>query len=83
MGHPTPIEKPVTNKNMIKDAERTLKQMNREYESIKMRRFQVRRGRNSRIFVKSMNKTIFDYDTDGSTQEESKSAKLGYKRNWN
>ena len=31
---------------------------------MKNRQFQVRRGRNNRIFYKSMAKTVFDYDSD-------------------
>ena len=31
---------------------------------MKNRKFEVRRGRNNRIFYKSMAKTVFDYDSD-------------------
>lgn len=44
--------------------------MNMEFEKLKNRQFQARRGRNHRVFLKSMTKTIFDYE---SSDEEQKS----------
>jgi len=68
-------------------AEDKLKKLNREYEQLKSRRFQVRRGRNNRMFCKSMAKTIYDYDTQdesnqgGSAEDLSVfNAKVGQKR---
>ena len=43
--------------------EKELLKLNQEFELLKERQFKVRRGRNNRIFYKSMNKTTFDYDT--------------------
>lgn len=82
-GRTIPAPESITFKDQINGAEQKLKKMNREYEMLKQRRFQVRRGRNNRIFCKSMHKTIFDYETDESTQEESLlSKKFGIKRNY-
>ena len=44
--------------------EKRLAKLNKEFEMMKNRKFEVRRGRNNRIFYKSMAKTIFDYDSD-------------------
>ena len=46
--------------------------MNQEFEKLKNRKFSARRGRNDRIFYKSMTKTIFDYE---SSDEEEKNTK--------
>jgi hypothetical protein len=43
--------------------EKELQKANEEYELLKDRKFQIRRGRGGRIFYKSMIKTVFDYDT--------------------
>lgn len=59
-----------TFKDQIQAAEQKLMQMNKYYEHLKQRQFQFRRGRNNRIFMKSMMKTIYDYDTDESSHEE-------------
>jgi hypothetical protein len=48
--------------------------MNYEFEQLKNRKFMARRGRNGRVFYKSMTKTIFDYES--SDEEE----KVGKKR---
>lgn len=58
-------------KQQIKDAEKKIKELNRDYNQLKNRGFQVRRGRNNRIFYKSMAKTIFDYDTSEETTKSS------------
>lgn len=44
---------------------------------MKNRQFQVRRGRNNRIFYKSMAKTVFDYDSDDYSMFDDN------KRQWN
>mgnify|MGYP007028890598 FL=1 len=38
--------------------------LNREYETLKSRQFRARRGRNNRIFYRSMAKSVFDYDSE-------------------
>mmetsp|Transcript_12064 Transcript_12064/g.18625 ORF Transcript_12064/g.18625 Transcript_12064/m.18625 type:complete len:118 (+) Transcript_12064:427-780(+) len=45
------------------DKEKQLQKYNEEFDQLKQRKFKIRRGRNSRIFYKSMAKTVFDYDT--------------------
>jgi len=61
----------------IKQAEKKLGKLNREFEQLKSRQFRARRGRNNRIFYRSMSKAIFDYDTQDDSQE---SPKVGEKR---
>lgn len=56
--------------------------LNKEFEQLKSRKFQIRRGRNNRIFYKSIAKTIYDYmsDEDLIEQDAVKAEKLGKKR---
>jgi hypothetical protein len=50
--------------------------MNQEFEQLKNRQFQARRGRNDRIFYKAMTKTIFDYESND--EEENVPKKRNY-----
>jgi hypothetical protein len=52
--------------------------MNQEFEQLKNRQFCARRGRNDRIFYKSMTKTIFDYES--SDEEEKKPKKRTFRQ---
>lgn len=53
-----------------------LNRMNQEFEQLKNRQFQARRGRNDRIFYKAMTKTIFDYESND--EEENVPKKRNY-----
>ena len=50
-------------KYQVVNCEHKLEKVNEEYEQLKGRSFQLRRGRNNRIFYKPMEKTIYDYDS--------------------
>ena len=60
--------------------EKELLKLNQEYELLKDRQFKVRRGRNNRIFYKSMTKTTFDYDTQEESGPGEEEQKVGQKR---
>ncbi len=72
--------------------EKQLQKFNEEFDQLKQRKFKIRRGRNSRIFYKSMAKTVFDYDdsldevlapsTRSPAQQEAKEGTVGRKRTY-
>ena len=60
--------------------EKELKKVNQEFELLKDRKFQIRRGRGGRIFYKSVMKTVFDYDTQEESGPSEEEFKVGQKR---
>ena len=52
--------------------EEKLKDLNKEYDQLKHRRFTVRRGRNNRIFYKAMEKSVFGFENDDKDNKENK-----------
>ena len=77
-GQPVPstnVPQPISYKKRILTEEKRLQKLQQEYELLKTRQFEVRRGRNNKIFYKAFAKEIFDYDSDELSGENFTSSK--------